>query len=105
MYAFPGGRCNCDEAPQDAAIRECLEETGVAAWNPRFFDSFDLKSDQHHYSLSAFLLDCAPDAIAFAADDAEGADWYTVAQIRQMPVPQSVLECVERLERSRISQR
>ena len=27
---FPGGKCEPDESPGDCAIRECLEETGLA---------------------------------------------------------------------------
>lgn len=29
LAEFPGGRVNADETPEDAAIRECVEETGL----------------------------------------------------------------------------
>lgn len=32
-YEIPGGRVNEDETPQAAAVRECLEETGVQCLN------------------------------------------------------------------------
>jgi len=37
------------------------------------------------------------DAVAEAADDAAAIGWYSLDEIRRLPVPQSVLECVERL--------
>jgi len=30
MLEFPGGKCLPDESPREAALRECLEETGIA---------------------------------------------------------------------------
>ena len=29
MLEFPGGKCLPDETPREAALRECLEETGI----------------------------------------------------------------------------
>lgn len=29
-WEFPGGKMNPGESPEDAAVRECLEETGIA---------------------------------------------------------------------------
>jgi 8-oxo-dGTP diphosphatase len=30
FFEFPGGKCNPDESPNACAVRECLEETGLA---------------------------------------------------------------------------
>ena len=30
LLEFPGGKCLPDESPREAALRECLEETGIA---------------------------------------------------------------------------
>lgn len=103
MYAFPGGRAEPGETPAETAVREFLEETGIPVRNPRPFETYDLI--QHgedgrissHFFLSVFLVDADPEAIATAADDAAEVGWYSLEDIRQMPVPESVLECVERL--------
>lgn len=106
MYAFPGGRGEPGETPEDTAIRECAEETGLAVARPRLFATYGLESFgedgtlQSHYFLSVFLVESCDDAEAVAADDAAELGWYNAAEIRRMRVPDSVLECIERLERA-----
>ena len=103
MYAFPGGRAEEGETPADAALREFEEETGIIARNPRLFETYDLRSHASdgtltsHFLLSVFLVDADEDAVAEAADDAAAIGWYTLEEVRTLPVPASVLECVERL--------
>lgn len=89
--------------PDQTALRELAEETGIQASNPRLFSTYDLKthaadgSISSHFFLSVFRVDADEQAVAVAADDAADIGWYTVEEIRRLPVPQSVLECVERL--------
>lgn len=103
MYAFPGGRAEAGETPAEAALREFKEETGITARNPRLFETYDLRSHAadgtltSHFLLSVFLVDADEDAVAEAADDAAAIGWYTLEEVRTLPVPASVLECVERL--------
>ncbi|MGR9168935.1 NUDIX domain-containing protein [Rhizobium sp. KDH_Rht_773_N] len=103
MYAFPGGRGEPGETPEETALREFLEETGIQARDPRLFSTYDLKthapdgSVSSHFFLSVFRVEADRHAVAAAADDAADLGWYSVEEIRRMPVPQSVLECAERL--------
>jgi ADP-ribose pyrophosphatase YjhB (NUDIX family) len=103
MYAFPGGRAEPGETPDQTALREFHEETGIAARNPKLFSEYDLKthapdgSISSHFYLSVFTVEADADAVAEAADDAAAIGWYSLDEIRRLPVPQSVLECVERL--------
>ena len=103
MYAFPGGRAEEGETPDETALREFQEETGIAARNPQLFSVYDLKthapdgSVTSHFFLSVFTVEADADAVAEAADDAADLGWYSLDEIRRMPVPQSVLECAERL--------
>jgi len=103
MYAFPGGRAEEGETPDETALREFQEETGIVARNPQLFSVYDLKthaadgSVTSHFFLSVFTVEADADAVAEAADDAADLGWYSLDEIRRMPVPQSVLECAERL--------
>lgn len=103
MYAFPGGRAEAGETPDQTALREFEEETGIAARNPQLFSVYDLQSHApdgsvtSHFFLSVFTVEADADAVAEAADDAAAIGWYSLDEIRRLPVPQSVLECAERL--------
>ncbi len=106
MYAFPGGRAEEGETPDETALREFTEETGIAARNPRLFETYDLvthtedEAVSSHFFLSVFLVEADDDAVAEAADDAAAIGWYSLEEIRGLPVPASVLECAERLAAS-----
>ena len=103
LFAFPGGRAEPGETPEQTAVREFEEETGIPVRNPVLFETYDLPSRAEngemssHFLLSVFRVesDCLDEAIA--ADDASDAGWYTAEEIRTLPVPASVLECAERL--------
>ncbi|KGD99168.1 NUDIX domain-containing protein [Rhizobium sp. YS-1r] len=100
LFAFPGGRAEPGEMPDQTALREFFEETGIAARNPILFATYDIrggKDDGRHFFLSVFRVEADADTEAIAADDAADPGWYTVEEIRLLPVPPSVLECVERL--------
>jgi len=103
LYAFPGGRGEPGETPDETALRELKEETGLDAHSPRLFVSYDLTPDpggpaHHHFHLSVFLVTLAdPSAEAVAESDALELGWYTPDEIRHLPAPASVVDCVERL--------
>lgn len=100
LFAFPGGRAEPGETPDQTAVREFLEETGIPVRNPVLFATYDLMSEKEggrHFFLSVFRVEADTELEAIAADDAADPGWYTVEEIRSLPVPASVLECAERL--------
>lgn len=103
LFAFPGGRAEPGETPEDTALREFQEETGITARDPALFATYDLETRDEagvlvsHFFLSVFRVVADGEVEAIAADDATDAGWYTVDEIRRLPVPDSVLECAERL--------
>ncbi len=107
MYAFPGGRAEPGETPQQTALRELQEETGIDAHDPVLFETYDLpgkESEGRHFFLSVFRAQADADAVAVASDDAAGLGWFTPHEIFALPIPDSVRECVEKLadERRRL---
>jgi ADP-ribose pyrophosphatase YjhB (NUDIX family) len=103
LFAFPGGRAEPGETPDETALREFLEETGIEARDPQLFAVYDLKTGGEdgqvasHFFLSVFRVAADASSEAIAADDAADQGWYTLEEIRDLPVPPSVLDCVERL--------
>lgn len=100
MFAFPGGRAEPGETPDQTALREFEEETGIAAHSPKLFAFYDLQSENpgRHFHLSVFLVEADAEAVAEARDDAADAGWYAPEEIRRLNIPESVRECVDRIE-------
>lgn len=101
LYAFPGGRAEPGETPEETAIRELFEETGLQGSEPRLFETVELLPEdgrpESHFLLSVFRVEAAPETEAVADDDALEAGWYLPEEIALLPVPESVRACVERL--------
>jgi 8-oxo-dGTP diphosphatase len=100
MFAFPGGRAEPGETPEQTALREFAEETGILAHSPVLFAFYDLQAENagRHFHLSVFLVKADAEAIAEARDDAADAGWHTPEDIRALNIPDSVRDCVERIE-------
>lgn len=99
LFAFPGGRAEPGETPAETALRELEEETGLKGENPRLFATYDLPGKSGGgYFLSVFLVDCPERGSVRALDDALEAGWYSAAEIASIAVPESVADCIERLE-------
>ena len=104
LYAFPGGRAEPGETPEETALREFREETGLIVHSPRLFATYDLKSEagdprRSHFFLSVFRVESDDMAVAVAADDADDLGWFTIEDIRALPTPPSVLACAEAVAR------
>jgi len=106
MYAFPVGRGEPGESAAETALRELFEETGLRAEKPVLFATYDLPGREDgpgspSFFLSVFKVKADETAVAVAADDAASVGWYTAGESEAMPAPDSVRECIFRLEAER----
>ncbi|MBC2774519.1 NUDIX hydrolase [Rhizobium sp. AQ_MP] len=101
LYAFPGGRAEPGETPEETALRELFEETGIVGSNPRLFETVELRPEpgvrDSHFLLSVFRVDAIGEDEAEARSDALEADWFLPEEVLHLPIPDSVRDCILRL--------
>lgn len=99
IWAFPGGRVEDGESPEEAARRELMEETALSAGPMAPYRRVAIEAaapGAPSFDLTVFAADWA-EGVLQAADDAEAAGWFTAAEIERMRVIESVLAIAREL--------
>lgn len=98
LYAFPGGRVEEGELPEEAARRELMEETSLEAGTLTFIRELRLDgpTSDRPYRLLVFAGSPAGGTPA-AGDDAEEASWFALAEMRRLPITETTLAIAEEI--------
>ncbi|HKY55830.1 MAG TPA: NUDIX hydrolase, partial [Anaerolineales bacterium] len=76
FWTLPAGFINRGEDPAEAAIRECLEETGLSV---RVMRLYDIISGREHPNGADFVIVYQAEVIdgqLKPSDDADAAEWF-----------------------------
>ncbi|AWC24760.1 NADH pyrophosphatase [Aminobacter sp. MSH1] len=96
LYAFPGGRVENGETLEDAARRELMEETGIEVGTlvPLREILIDSRDDGGAVYLLTVFGARHVRSEPVAADDADEAAFFSLAEIEHLPLTDSTLEIV-----------
>jgi A/G-specific adenine glycosylase len=98
LWEFPGGIVEDGESPQQAVVREYLEETGLAVSHPEPLGSFRHSYTRYRVTLYAYAVRLASDPAGLVLRAAQEHRWATWSQIRALAFPAGHRKLVRHLE-------
>ncbi len=87
LWEFPGGKCEAGESPEKAAVRECLEETGLRVVPVRLRTKIVHTYPHGHVELSYFDVECKEPAAS--PDLNAGFVWVAAEELPGLEFPEA----------------
>lgn len=92
---FPGGKCNDGETPEDCAVRECFEESGLRVTASRQFEQKTFTYP--HGTVELYFVECRLIDNVKIGSDHNGFRWVPRKGLKQLNFPeanQSIIELI-----------
>ena len=93
-WEFPGGKIHLEESPEDAAVRECLEETGLQVQASR--TSAVVEHHYEHGTLRLHFVDADP--IESESSPRAPFCWVPIADLDEYQFPPANATVLETLK-------
>lgn len=84
-WSLPGGKIECEETPEEAALRELAEETGLEGARAEFVTSVEWKNTRHYL----FAVDVPADLSPCAANEIKACCWMKAGELTSRRVRRS----------------
>ena len=97
MYAFPGGRSEKGETPEQTALRELEEETGLIGSHAKLYRDYVEQTEGYHFHLHVCKVDVHEFTNLRAMDDAKSLGWFTIKETQNLKMPENMIDCFRHL--------
>ncbi|WP_462382590.1 NUDIX hydrolase [Pseudomonas sp. Marseille-QA0892] len=84
-WSLPGGKIEREETPEEAALRELAEETGLEGQRAEFLTSVEWKNTRHYL----FAVDIPDDRSPCAANEIKACCWMKAGEMATRRVRRS----------------
>ena len=95
VWEFPGGKCEPDESPRDAVVRECLEEVGLTVNPVQEWDVITYEYPEKTVRLHPFV--CTTDSVDAQPVESQRVEWVERGCLIDYEFPDANFPIIHRL--------